>query len=65
MFDEARKGVRQSRLANACVYTQAVKNASLKQGDWLCVVGAGGGLGHLAGKFHPYLFIPVFCLGFY
>ncbi|ETN47145.1 uncharacterized protein HMPREF1541_01336 [Cyphellophora europaea CBS 101466] len=27
---------------------KAVKNASLKQGDWLCVIGAGGGLGHLA-----------------
>ena len=27
---------------------KAVKNANLKPGEWLCVIGAGGGLGHLA-----------------
>lgn len=33
---------------------QAVKNANVKAGDWVVVVGAGGGLGHLAGKYrHP------------
>lgn len=29
---------------------KAIKNANIKVGDWLVVVGAGGGLGHLAGK---------------
>jgi D-arabinose 1-dehydrogenase-like Zn-dependent alcohol dehydrogenase len=29
---------------------QAVTNANLKQGQWLTVIGAGGGLGHFAGK---------------
>ena len=30
--------------------SKAVLNTKLKVGDWLVVVGAGGGLGHLAGK---------------
>lgn len=30
--------------------SQAVLNTRLKVGDWLVVVGAGGGLGHLAGR---------------
>jgi len=30
---------------------KAVLNANLKPGDWLVVVGAGGGLGHLAGTY--------------
>ena len=30
---------------------KAVKNANVKAGDWVVVVGAGGGLGHLAGEF--------------
>ena len=30
---------------------KAVKNANLKPGEWLCVIGAGGGLGHLAVQF--------------
>jgi alcohol dehydrogenase, propanol-preferring len=30
---------------------KAVKNAGLKEGEWLVVVGAGGGLGHFAGKY--------------
>lgn len=29
---------------------KAVKNAGLKKGEWLVVVGAGGGLGHFAGE---------------
>jgi alcohol dehydrogenase, propanol-preferring len=29
---------------------KAVKNANVNPGEWLCVIGAGGGLGHLAGK---------------
>lgn len=28
---------------------KAVMNCDLKLGDWLAVIGAGGGLGHLAG----------------
>ncbi|CAK7226140.1 hypothetical protein SBRCBS47491_006128 [Sporothrix bragantina] len=30
---------------------QAVRTASLKSGDWLCIVGSGGGLGHMAVQF--------------
>lgn len=30
---------------------QAVLNAKFKVGEWVAVVGAGGGLGHLAGWF--------------
>jgi D-arabinose 1-dehydrogenase-like Zn-dependent alcohol dehydrogenase len=29
---------------------QAVVNANLKEGQWLTVIGAGGGLGHFAGQ---------------
>lgn len=29
---------------------QAVLNANFKVGEWVVVVGAGGGLGHLAGQ---------------
>lgn len=29
---------------------QAVLNANFKVGEWVVVVGAGGGLGHLAGE---------------
>jgi hypothetical protein len=29
---------------------KAVKNAGLEEGEWLVVVGAGGGLGHFDGK---------------
>lgn len=38
--------------------SQAVKNANVKAGDWVVVVGAGGGLGHLAGTllYTVYLF---------
>jgi D-arabinose 1-dehydrogenase-like Zn-dependent alcohol dehydrogenase len=32
---------------------QTVLNTRLKVGDWLVVVGAGGGLGHIAGKEPP------------
>lgn len=31
---------------------KAVLNCNIKAGDWVVVVGAGGGLGHLAGEFH-------------
>lgn len=37
----------------ALINLQAVLNAKLKAGDWLVVVGAGGGLGHLAGTIGP------------
>jgi alcohol dehydrogenase, propanol-preferring len=30
---------------------KAVKNAGLEEGEWLVVVGAGGRLGHFAGKY--------------
>jgi len=30
---------------------QAVLNANVRAGQWLVVVGAGGGLGHLAGEY--------------
>lgn len=30
---------------------QAVLNTKIQPGSWLVVVGAGGGLGHLAGMF--------------
>lgn len=29
---------------------QAVLNANVRAGNWLVVIGAGGGLGHLAGE---------------
>lgn len=36
---------------------QAVLNTNIRPGSWLVVVGAGGGLGHLAGTTIP--MIPV------
>lgn len=30
---------------------QAVLNANVRAGQWIVVVGAGGGLGHLAGEY--------------
>lgn len=32
---------------------KAVLNANIRAGNWLVVVGAGGGLGHLAGRIVP------------
>lgn len=42
--------------------TQAVKNANVKAGDWVVVVGAGGGLGHLAGTCSLCLLYVITCL---
>ena len=33
-----------------CSMLQAVVNANLNKGEWLTVIGAGGGLGHFAGQ---------------
>lgn len=43
----------QARYANGymLIPSQAVLGTSIRAGSWLVVVGAGGGLGHLAGKF--------------
>lgn len=32
------------------LYEQAVRNTGIRPGNWLAVIGAGGGLGHFAGK---------------
>lgn len=40
--------IQKGRNADRCF--KAVKNANVAAGDWVVVVGAGGGLGHLAGK---------------
>lgn len=38
---------------------QAVLNTNVKAGNWLVVVGAGGGLGHLAGEFTKLELLPI------
>lgn len=38
-------------------------NCDLKLGDWLAVIGAGGGLGHLAGTLQLPMLVPSITLG--